>query len=56
MIRERQKSRLTPQLLMAQITECDDDKRYCGLCCEGQEDDPLLTKSEDEDGPSSAGR
>ena len=56
MIRKEPKARLTAQLLMAQILDCDDDKRYCGLCCDGQDDDPLLTKSEDEEDPSSAGR
>ena len=56
MCRMKRESRLTPQSLLAQIMDCDDDKRYYGRCCEEPEDKPLMTNSEDEDGPSSDGR
>lgn len=55
MIRKEPKARLTPQLLMSQITECDDERKYYGLCCDGVEDNPILVESEIDDDPDSEG-
>jgi hypothetical protein len=58
MIRLSPKARLTPQLLMSQITECDDDNQYYGICCDGHEEEVLpaeLMDSELEDDSNSEG-
>ena len=54
MIQPEKEARVAPNLLMAQIRECDDDERYCGYCCEG-EYNSLLTRSEDKVDSSIAG-
>ncbi|ERF69460.1 hypothetical protein EPUS_07275 [Endocarpon pusillum Z07020] len=56
MIREKRASRLTPQQLMSQILECDEEKDFYGLCCRGQDEADLpagIGETESEDCSSS---
>ena len=60
MIRVQPKSRLNPQQLMSQITECDDAEQYCGGCCDGKELNPahaqvLESDVEDDDDDTGGG-
>lgn len=58
MIREKRASRLTPQQLMSQILECDEEKDFYGLCCRGQDEADLpagIGETESEDCSSSEG-
>ena len=58
MILKEPAARLTPQQLMSRILTCDDEKIYCGSCCDGKEESDVpaeLRDMEFEDCSSSEG-
>ena len=58
MMREKRNSRVTPEILMSRIHECDEPRDFYGHCCREQDEGDLpsaLRESQSEDFSSSEG-